>query len=330
MSETTKTGLTHYIVSVERFVSEHGLQPAATAVLLSFWSQTHDPFAEQPTVWVSRARTAARIGITAGYVQRMTQALLKAGAITAGVPARGRGIRYTLLRPVHTPEDAKLNPFTPTEAVTAAAAILELLRADGRTAVAKKRPARKRVTKPAIKPSDIAVALEDMAGFAPVFKTDGKGEKTRRPTLPYSPKAYGGKTPPAVTAAQAFIVQHGAAAFVAVCERAQLRGEWAPTKEERALLFEQHAFVAELLAEGTPEQTPAAPAPETEQVVQATPPERAAELLAGLWPRADVDAFMLDHGARACALNSRELHRVIIFARAAPGTTLLAAFEVQS
>ena len=250
----------HYCVSIARFIEDnpsrakrYRLRVSHVAFLHLAWGCCRNPFAVQPTVTLSYSYIAMMLGTSNNYVGRLTRELAHAGCLKKGQSRKGRGTPYTLLRPKYSAEDLELSPFQPSSTENVAKAAAEMLRADGRTM----KPEKKKCEQPAILPSEIAQVLEDMAGWEPhtIPHKTKKGVKIRKPVLPFSAKCGDCS---AVKAAQGFIqsiVDKGASlgaafqVFQIVCAAAAKRPAFAPTKEERARLFENAELVEELRAE---------------------------------------------------------------------------------
>lgn len=243
----------HYSVTILRHI-EHAkargkkLTAGQIAVLWVLWGELRNPFVDQPRVWASYGYLAQRTGLSESSVKQHTTALKNAGCLVKSKPTP-RGIEYTLLRPEHAPEDTSLNPFDPVDAEVVAEAAVELLRKDNRLVKPRARLLRtERPAKPAIRPSQIAIALEDASGYTPTYATDDKGRQFRKAQLSFSAQC--GEWS-AVRAAQDFIAEHDWSTFRQVLASAKARGEWAPTKEQRARLFCDTKYVADLLASPT-------------------------------------------------------------------------------
>lgn len=236
----------HCSVSIERHAERLAargtpLTAGQKLVLWALWAEARNPFADTPIVWAAYEHIARRTCLAVDSVRKYTSALHNAGCLRKGKSARGRGTEYTLLRPNHAPEDARRNPFDPSEAETVAAAAVEMLRGDGLVSKPKAKAARQRRKQPKISLDKIALAIEDAAGYL------RKNDDT--PHNLYASRK--GQPKPWVARAQDFISAHDEETFRRVCERAKGR-EWAPTSKERLYLFEQADLVAELLAQTAP------------------------------------------------------------------------------
>ena len=234
----------HASVSVGRWIASAELSPGAGQVLAALWSGERDPFAPEGRVTVSRAMLAVWTGLALASLPRLLARLREVGAVER-VHVTPHGTTYRLLRPEHGPTDHELNPFAPSPQtqVVAAAAELATKRVMARLADGEQRAPRERRKTPRVKPSEIALALEAMAGIEHVQAEDG----TTRPSTRYS-----GDGAEHVAAAQRWISEHGMQAFAAACERA--RGMELPdltTPKQRLMLFARPRALAVVLGQGS-------------------------------------------------------------------------------
>lgn len=121
---------------------------------MALWSGVRNPFAASPVRYASYEYLAEGTGLAVSSIEKITRKLQRAGCLRKDGAAPGRGTRYVLLRPLHTADDAKRNPFDPSVSEEAKAEIVAELRGDGCIGKPEAKP--KQVKKPAAKPSAVA------------------------------------------------------------------------------------------------------------------------------------------------------------------------------
>lgn len=251
-------GRVHCSVSIARFGQAFGLSASEKLVLCLLWLSLPDPFADRPRVTTSYGRLADAAGMSRVSLPRIVLRLVRLGCLTR-LHTTPAGTTYVLERPEHEESDVDDNPFSPSETTTFAQTVAELVVPQVLDRVRSRKRSRGRTKPPAIKPSVIALALEDMAGVKPKINIEGK----RVPSIKFD-----GRGAAHVRAAQRWITQHGLESFGNTCRRAR-QHVFADLVEpsDRLYLFDRPRALAELsdgfASPSTDDETEAQPASES-------------------------------------------------------------------